>query len=905
MPISAGTRFGSYEVKGLLGVGGMGEVYRATDTKLGRSVAIKTLPAELASDKDRLARFEREAKLLASLNHPHIASVYGLDEHDGTLYLAMELVEGESLEATLRRGTLPIDEALRLALQIAEALEAAHGKGVVHRDLKPANVMVTPDGIVKVLDFGLAKAFSADPNRTIVGQSPALSLAMTQQGLVLGTAAYMSPEQASGQATDQRADVWAFGVVVYEMLTGHPVFSGESVPHILADVLRTEPDWTRLPKDLHPRLKLLLERCLKKRVRDRYHSIADARVDIEAALADPGGLKAHPAATADTSTRSGAVRAAAAVGFVALGAALAVAGTWSLRPPREPAPKQVARFADVLPKGQRFNGNAYARLAISPSGRQLVYGTAQGLSVRELGALDAHLIPGTSAQDTIPVFSPDGQSLAYWLASSESPEGRTMRRISLLGGGPVSVSVAPGLSLGGASWLRDGTIVFAGSKGISRVLATGGEPKLIVPAEEGQTFYGPRLLPDGDSLLFSVARSPSWDAGQIVLQSLTTGERKKLIDGGSDARYVPTGHIVYASGDTLYGVAFDLATRSVYGGAVPLVQGIERAVFNGGANYAVADNGTLAYIPGGAVNQPRTIVWVDRSGREEPVGVPPRAYVYVQLSPDGTRLALDARDEDSDIWIFDLERKTLQRLTFDPGANRVPLWSPDGKRVIFTRALGGTEEIYWQAADGSGAPEPLTADSGRFVAPMDITPDGASLIFVGETPPRDIWMIPVGNPHAERRTLVGTGANEDNAQVSPDGRWIAYQSNESGRAEIYVRPFPNIEEGRWQISTDGGDRPRWRRDGRELFYLRHDPASPATGLMAVTIDAQPGFRPGQPKTLFAGEYASPTSGRASYDISLDGERFLMIKNVVGGEERREIVVVENWFEELKQRVPTK
>jgi Tol biopolymer transport system component len=899
--LAAGTRLGAYEITGPLGAGGMGEVYRATDTKLGREVAIKTLPAALAADKDRLARFEREAKLLAALNHAHIGAIYGLDEHEGTLYIAMELVEGETLEKKLQRGAVPVDEALRLGLQIAEALEAAHGKGVVHRDLKPANVMVTRDGVVKVLDFGLAKAFSGDPSEATAAHSPALSLAMTQQGLILGTAGYMSPEQASGQATDQRADIWAFGVVLYEMLTGLPLFSGESVPHILADVLRAEPDWTRLPKHLHPRIRAMLERCLAKRPRNRYAGIGDARVDIEAALADPRGLTAELPATADSPPRARSVRVAAAVGFVALGAVLAGAGAWLLRPQPEPVPaKQVTRFAYVLPEGQRLGSVGWSRLAISPSGLQLVYGTQQGFYLRNLGELDAHPIPGTNAQARLPFFSPDGQWIGYW----EGPP-LTIRRIGTQGGASVPVAAAvQGLIPGGQSWGRDGTILFADQKGISRVPAMGGAPELIVEAGAGEGLYGPALLPDGDSLLFSIARDLNWDASQIVLQSLATGERKTLVEGGRDARYVPTGHIVYALRDGLFGMAFDLATRSVSGGAVPLVQGVEPAAFNAGANYAIAENGTLAYIAGGAANQARTIVSVDREGKEEPVGVPARAYAYVQLSPDGTRLALDARDEENDIWIFDLERKTLQRLTFDRGQNRGGLWSPDGKRVLFTRATEGTEEIYWQAADGSGAPEPLTADSHQAVFPSDITPDGASLIFNGNDVPRDIWMVPIGKPDAERRTLIGTDASEDNAQVSPDGRWMAYQSSESGRPEIYVRPFPDVDGGRWQISTDGGTRPHWRRDGRELFYLHQDSGASATALMAVGIDAESGFRPGQPKLLFAGEYASPNAGRLSYDVSLDGQRFLMIKNV-GGAERREIVVVENWTEELKRLVPAK
>jgi Tol biopolymer transport system component len=905
MAFAAGTRFGAYEIIAPIGAGGMGEVYRATDTKLGRDVAIKTLPSAVAGDQDRLARFEREAKLLAALNHPHIASVYGLDEHEGVHYLAMELVEGETLEERLKAGALPVEDVLQLALQIAEALEAAHEKGVVHRDLKPANIMVTPNGAVKVLDFGLAKAFSGDPNEASPAHSPALSLAMTQAGLVLGTAGYMSPEQASGQATDQRADVWAFGVVVYEMLTGLPLFSGESVPHILAAVLQTAPDWGRLPKDLNPRIRQMLERCLAKKPRSRYAGVADARVDIEAVLDDPRGVNVSAEALAPVAQRSLAARVSAATAFVVVGAGLAVLAVWLawpvLVPPGPPGP--VNRFEYAIPTDHVLRRTANAVLALSPDGRRFVYNTLQGLYLRSLDDLEPRLLSGTQEALLQPFFSPDGQTIAYWHRFPQS-----LRRIAITGGASVLVASVPDSTPLGESWHADGTIFFAQDQGgIFRVPATGGSPELVVAASQGESLYGPRLLPDGDSLMFSVSRESAWDAGAVVVQSLTTAERKTLIEGGNDARYVPTGHIVYAFEDGLFGIAFDLETLSVSGGPVPLVQGVMRATDNGAANYAVADDGTLVYMTGSA-SQGRTVVWVDREGNEEPIDLPPRGYVYVQLSLDGTRLALDSRDEENDIWIFDLARETLQRLTFDAGVNRVPFWSPDGERVVFSRALEGGEEVYWQSADGSGRPEALTAGSGEPMVPSDLTPDGDAVLYFENASPRDVWIKPIGDPDAEPTRLLATEANEYNAQVSPDGRWIAYQSDESGRPEVYVRPFPAVDTGRWQISTEGGARPRWSRDGSELFYIASSDTTTAAlmALMAVEVDAGASFRPGQPRQLFIGNYAGPNAGRFNYDVSLDGERFLMIKNVESDDdERPSIVIVENWLAELERLVPTR
>jgi Tol biopolymer transport system component len=900
--LSTGTKLGAYEVSGQLGAGGMGEVYRATDARLGRDVAIKTLPAALADDRERLARFEREARLLASLNHVHIASVYGLDEHEGSLYIAMELVEGETLEEILKAGPLPVDKALEIGRQIAQALEAAHDKGVVHRDLKPANVMVSTAGVVKVLDFGLAKAFMGDPNEASPAHSPALSVAMTQQGLVLGTAGYMSPEQASGQATDQRADVWAFGVVMFEMLTGMPLFAGESVPHVLAAVLQTNPDWSRLPKNLHPRIRQMLERCLEKKPANRYAGITDARVDIDRALADPEGFTETALAEQSVARRPSAVWLAASA---LLTAGVAAVLAWSLWP--DAAPRPVNRFAIELPSAQILRNTGRHIVALSPDGRQFAYNTTRGIYLRRMGQLEAALLPETGETLTNPFFSPDSQSLAYYAFA-----GGNLKRISVNGGAPVIM--ASGLSnVFGASWSDDDTILFGQEDGIYRVPAAGNAaPDLVVPrASDTERLHGPSLLPDGDTVLFTAAEGSEWDSAVIAAYSLSTGERRVVHRGGSDARYVPTGHLVYAFSDDLFAVPFDLETLTVMGGPVSLVQGVMRAAANatGAANYAFSLDGTLVYVTGEAAQELSRLVWVDRSnGRETLIDAPPRNYQYLQLSPDGSRIALDSRDEESDIWIFDLARETLQRLTFDPGLNRATSWSPDGQRVAFSREIDGTEELYWQIADGSSPAEPLTADSGQPLMPNDISPDGERLYYMPVNSPRDIFVVPIGEPEAAE-PLLNEPTSEEGAAISPNGRWIAYQSDESGSFEIYVRPLPDVGLSKFQISTSGGTRPLWRRDGRELFYIVDDAS---LRVMAVSIDDESGFRAGTPRLAIEGDYSgfiSPNQGRHVYDISLDGQQFLMLKNAgtanSNDEPRTDFVIVQNWFERLRRDAPVR
>jgi serine/threonine-protein kinase len=899
MSLTSGTRLGAYQITGLIGVGGMGEVYRASDTKLGREVAIKTLPSELAKDPDRLARFQREAKLLAALNHAHIAAIYGLHEHEGMQFLAMELVEGETLERKLKDARMPVEEALQLALQIAEALEAAHEKGVMHRDLKPANIMVSGNGQVKVLDFGLAKAFTADPKQTAVGHSPALSLAMTQQGLVLGTAGYMSPEQASGQATDQRADIWAFGVVLYEMLAGSPLFSGESVPHILADVLKTEPDWSRLPTNLHPRLKLLLERCLKKKVRDRYHSMADVRVDIEDVLRDPQGVAA--AATAQPSSRR--VLPFVAAALVVGGALVGLVG-WSLWPPAVPRP--VNRFDWAFPPNQAFliRNAGYSVAALSPDGRYFAYGTPQGLYVRAMSELEARVIPGTEKDGAgEPFFSPDSQSVAYFARGQ-------LKRVGLGGGAPVVVADGLARLSFGASWGPDGTILFGQPDGIFRVSANGGKPEPLIRAKD-ELLSGPALLPDKDSVLFSRAlgRDPTTSRkAQVVVQTLSTGKRTTLVDSGFSARYVPTGHLIYAAADGLFAIAFDASRLAVSGSAVSVAQGILRAQFGiPAANYGVSADGTLVYVSASspAAAERYMPVWVDRQGREEPLGLEPCYCIGPTVSPDGTRVALSvitADRQNADIRVWSLAQRTLQRLPPESGLQEGPLWTPDSVQIAYASTAEGGG-IFLRHADGTGAPERLVQGFG--LVAWGWSADG-DLIFnsdrLGAT--ASVGVLAVAGDRRPK-TLLATNFRSLDGALSPDGRWLAYESDESGHYEIYVRPYPDVEAHQWVISSGGGEEPKWAPDGRTLFFRS------AKSLMAAVVETAHGFsfRAPEPVLDITG-YEFFRGPPRTYDVSPDGRRFLLVKPVTGTAadsvaQPLQIVIVQNWTEELKRRVPKK
>jgi serine/threonine protein kinase len=881
-----------YSIVEKIGRGGMGEVFRAKDWKLGRDVAIKVLPEEFARDADRVARFQREAKLLASLNHPNIAAIHGLEEFGGINFLVLELVEGETLADQLKRGPIPVEGSLKLALQIAEALEAAHEKGVIHRDLKPANIKVTPDGKVKVLDFGLAKAFAGDREEVNLSNSPTLSDAATQQGVILGTAAYMSPEQARGKAVDKRADIWAFGCVLFEMLTGHAAFSGRDVTDILAAVIRAEPAWNSLPANLHGRLREVIERCLEKESKDRYSGINDARVDIQRVLTDPSGVLVKPVMAVEPRRKLRTILPWVAAAIVIASIITGVV-VWKLKTPE---PRQVTRFEYELPEGQQFSTFLSNILAVSPDGKQFVYFTPKGLYLRSVNELTAKFISGTEGSGLWPFFSPDGEWIGYY-----SQADRKLKKISINGGAPVVLCDVA--SVAGASWHTDNTIVYCPYPGssIMRVSANGGTPETLLKAKSG-VFVSPQILPDNTSVLFTdIGASPS----RIVVQSLKSGGRKELFPGDT-ARYLPTGHIIHVVGNNLFAVPFNLDRLETTGGQVPVVEGVFKIA---PPLYAVSDAGTLVYVPGTAgasSSAGRTLVWVDRNGIPEPLGIPPNDYRYPKISPDGTRVAVTIGGSNTDIWIWDLIRKTLTRLTFDEKPEIQSIWTLDGKRIVFASGTSSPNDVCWKAADGTGEVEKIGSVPDRTLLPWSFSTDGKNLVMceikgaiVG------IGMMSMEGDHARKPLLQNEKLNNVQPKISPNGKWMAYASDESGKTEVYVRPFPDVNKGRWQISTGGGSSPLWSPNGRELFYLTNENA-----VMATPVETEANFSPGTPKVLFQSVYAAAnnTSG-TPWDISPDGKRFLMIKEpgtvTPGGEGLRKINIVLNWFEELKQRVPVK
>jgi len=904
MALTPGTRLGAYEIIALIGAGGMGEVYRARDTRLNRDVALKVLPELFAADPDRLARFKREAQLLASLNHPNIAAIYGFEESTdvgagfnrlgGTLVL--ELVDGPTLADRIAQGPIPLDEALPIARQIAEALEVAHEHGVIHRDLKPANIKVRPDGTVKVLDFGLAKAFEGEASTPDVSQSPTLSVAGTHMGLILGTAAYMAPEQAKGRSVDKRADIWAFGCVLYEMLTGRQAFEGDDVSEILASVIKGTANLDLLPADIHPGVRRVIRRCLEKDVRKRCRDIGDVRNELEEIQANPRGVELPSEAHASWR------RTLRQVAVVVVAAGIAATAGWMLKPSAAVQPGPVTRFVQALPDGHVFRNTGRSMIAISPDGRHFLYNTTGGLFLRSMDGLTARVIPGTEDSVTNPFFSPDGQWVAYF-------EDNQLKKISIAGGTPVVLAKATNLF--GANWGADGTILFGQPEGIKRVSADGGTPELVVRATEGEQVHGPQMLPGGEWLLYSLARGAApnrWDTADIVAHSIRSGERKVLWKGGSDALYVATGHLIYALDDALFSLPFDLQRLEPAGGPVPVLSGLQRAL-NPGTNtataqYSVSDNGTLVHIVGGSSAFPtRTPAWIDRNGREELIPAPPRAYLYPRISPDGSQVAFDVRDQDFDIWIWSLPRRTLTRLTFDRNVDRSPVWMPDGRRIVFaSQSAADFSNLFWQAADGTSAAERLV-DSKRIQTPSSVSADGRTLFFEELTASSDVYALSLDGER-KARALIATMFAERNAELSPDGRWLAYQSTESGRNEVYVRPFPDIEQGRWQVSAGGGRQPLWASNSRELFFV-----DPESRIVAVPVQPGPSFSAGDARVVVDTPVVPEQPGFSgrNYDVSRDGRRFLIVKDSVNDDRPSApspIGVVQNWFEELKRLAPT-
>jgi serine/threonine-protein kinase len=910
MALATGTRLGPYAITAPIGAGGMGEVYRATDTNLGRQVAIKVLPDAFAQDPERLARFEREAKTLASLNHPNIAQIYGLEKADGIRALVLELVEGPTLADRIAQGPIPVDEALPIAKQIAEALEAAHEQGIIHRDLKPTNVKVRADGTVKVLDFGLAKALEPMTARVDATASPTITspAMMTGVGVLLGTAAYMSPEQARGKTVDKRSDIWAFGCVLYEMLTGRRAFEDEDVSMTLSKVLQREPDFDVFPAEVPARVRQTTRLCLRKPVRERVPDIGAVRLALEGAF-ETTATQTAVAAVGHPPARWRRYLAPALASLVT--AVVVALAAWNLWPSTEPPPRSLVRFEVNTPPDGPLTMTATMRdVAIAADGTRIVYqssianiNSGRRLYVRHADRVDATLLRGTEGAQS-PFFSPDGQWVGFAVTGT-----RSLKKVSVFGGPAVTIAELPDDIPRGVSWGGDDTIVFAtaGSKGLRRVPAAGGKPEALTvvnPEQGGTDHWWPEILPSGKGVLFTVW-SGSDESSRIAVVSLETREITYLVSGGSHPQYSRTGHIVYGVNGTLRAVSFDqdrLALTSTT--PIPVLENVNTKAIAGGANFSLAANGSLVYIVGRGVAGPqRTLVWVDRDGREEPLRLPPANYNWAQVSPDGSRVAVSLTDLEGqqDVWSSELARGTLTRVTTEPGLDNDPVWTPDGERVVFPSRRNSDDKLafYAKAADGTGPVELLlTSETTGFTfRPYDWSSDGKVLLFDYGTADAggNIGMLSMegGRPW---KPLLQTPANEISPALSPDGAWLAYTSNQTGRPEVYMERFPNLGDRR-QLSTDGGSAPLWSPNGRELFYRRGD------AMMVVGIDPRT-LSVGSPEALFEGPYEGDAAGSRRYDMSPDGRRFLMIKQPPETAEPPDIIVVENWDQELKRLVPT-
>ncbi len=919
MNIAPGTRLGPYEVVSKLGSGGMGEVWRAKDAHLGRDVALKVLPEAFTADHERSARFDREARLLASLNHPNIAQIYGVEVQGETRALVMELVDGPTLADRLVGGPLAADEALAIARQIAEALEEAHEKGIIHRDLKPQNIKLkgvwgsTPtrlsDGrleqtlsafdvagcTVKVLDFGLAKAMSpgaedpglgsnGGPAPQVQANSPTMTLGATLQGMILGTAAYMSPEQAKGLVADRRADIWAFGVVLYEMLTGRPVFDAPTVPETLAQVLTRTPDLRDLPASTPAPIRLLLRRCLERSPKNRLHDIADARIVIDDVMAgradEPAADRPAPAGPGPRRTWIWPVVAAAAL---ALGL---VAGRWS-RPAVAGSGQPAARLALALPDGYTISTADVPQIAISRDGAvQAVVavdqnGTSQIL-LRRSDEFEPAVLAGTEGALS-PFFSPTGDWVGFLRDDA-------LMKIPV-GGGPAIrlATIAPGAR--GAAWGDDGYIYFAPDfqVGLSRVPETGGTAQAVTQLDTGRserTHRWPDALPEGDAVLYTSDTQGSteyYDDARIEVVRPSSGEHKVLVEGASMARFAPGGFVVFARAGSLYAIAFDAQALTTRGTPIEVVKGVSTNVGSGAVQFAMAWNGSAVWAPGGLAAAYR-IVWVDRDGRETPVPLPPVPYQELALSPDGRRLALvGGQGGVSDLWVADLERGGVTRLTTGMFV-RTPVWSPDGTRLVFSTfaegEAGAQAHLEWQPSDGRRPPEVLLAEKGGNYASA-FSPDGASVLFFkahAPSPSMRLGLLPLAG---DRRPadLPATGPAESFGSPSPDGRWLAYVSHASGQDAVFVRPYAG-SGGRWQVSLPSGDEPRWSADGRSLYY-RADSV-----LYRAAIDTSHGFSAGRPVAIL--DRVASGQDITSYAFSPDGSRIVTFRAPPGSGAQRTV-----------------
>jgi serine/threonine-protein kinase len=863
----------------------MGEVFRARDTRLGRDVALKVLPAAFARDPDRVARFHREAQLLASLNHPHIATVYGLEATDAVCVIAMELVDGPTLAERIAHGPVPLDEAVGILRQIAEAMEAAHEQGIIHRDLKPANVKIRPDGAVKVLDFGLAKALAPLTDARDIDESPTItSPAMTAMGVILGTAAYMAPEQARGKTVDKRADIWAFGCVMYELVTGRRVFEGQDVSDTLAGVLRADPEWTALPDDLPATSKVFLRRCLEKDPRRRVRDIGDVRLALEGAYDTPS-----TAAGGATAGRRAWVGPAVVAGAI-LGSALLALAVWNARRPDRPGSAPVSRFAIPLAPGMRFSPNTIVPLAVTPDGRRILFTAQSGplgenrVYSRAIDQLDALPVVTDETSMGSLFVSPDGEWIGF-NRDGPGPESH-LHKMRVTGGPVATIARRQFGSYAGATWGRGGRVVFTfgpGNDGLLLVSDAGGTPRQVTTPPAGEIHLHPHFLPDGNGLLFTRRRPGQPDS--IAVIDVTTGRLQDLAEGAWP-RYAPSGHLLFAREAAMWAAAFDPERLEIRGDSVPVLDDVPTP-----AAFSFSSTGTVVYLATPSQTG-TTLTWVRRDGSTSALPQGPDQYWLPRLSPDGRHLAVGIL---TDLWIIDLERGARVRLTSGQTSRQFPFtWTRDGRTVTF--ASPASNRIYRIAADGTGSLEELL-QGPHAQWPTDWSSDDRTLAFYVNMPStaRDLWTL-FASPAGAPTVFLSTPFQERSARFSPDGRWLAYVSNESGRDEVYVRPYPG-PGGQVAISAGGGTEPVWSRTGHELFYRS------GNQLMAADVRTLPGFAAAESRPLFENDAfvleLGGVGGNASYDVARDG-RFLML---AGTSVPTDVRVVLNWFDELRRLVP--
>ena len=915
-----GQSINHYKITAKLGEGGMGEVYRATDTQLGREVALKILPEKFIQDRQRMSRFQREAEVLASLNHPHISIIHDLEESGEVRALVLELVEGLTLAERIAKGPLPVEEALQVALEISRALEAAHENGIVHRDLKPANIKITPERTVKVLDFGLAKALEKELSQQELANSPTLTLEATQEGMILGTAPYMSPEQARGQALDKRTDIFSFGLVLFEMLTGKGMYEGKSLAETLAAVIHQEPSLEELPENTPRPIRELLERCLRKDPRMRLRDMGDARIALEECLA--GTAEEHPVSSFIATPLW---KRLAPWAVVPLALVLAGVVRWWWTPIPE---KPTTRWEMPLDRGQMLGHEFRRGVAFSPDGSQLAYDVGsrdprRTIYLRSLDRWDAVLLADTYDL-YMPFFSPDGK----WLGVFSSPRGEagaetSLQKYPLDGGLPSTLCDCERPF--GASWASDDTIIFAckANSGLWRVSAQGGEPEQITELDQEAEELSHRLpdvLPNGKAVLFTVVKvdTISVSKAQIAVLSLETGKRKLLIEDAFDARYVPSGHLVFAREGTVWAAPFDRTRLELTGPEVRVLEGISQALYtgNGGtdtgaAQFAFSNFGSLAYIGGSVVPEKmRDIVWVDLDGVAEVVGIPPAQYHGARLSPDGSQVLRDTSYKDKQIWTYDLERRA-RSIETPEGRSRFPIWFPDSTAITFDSDRNGVGNLFSKAINRVGAAEPLL-DKPHGQVPGSWSPDGKTLAFIQSKPATewdsDIWILSMESPRSAQPFLE-TSFRETSPEFSPDGRWLAYVSDETGRREVYVDRYPDRGQKK-TISTSGGNTPVWSMNGDKLFYFtgfRSPRPRKFWGVdIAITGDA---LEAGIPAVLFERECVTAHPHR-SFDVTPDGQRFLIVDRPEAKERLfwkkyfgTKVNIVLNWFEELERLAP--